>query len=212
MNSTTGSKTLKEELERTGALIFDKDDVPLDETQWQTLELLAGQSDYEHVIGGDAGEGHSVYVSRFVNDVVTPIDLLPQASAVKEIVMSDVMLSFYQDFIGNKPLCLRRCQANLLKNHDFIGGHIDQHSNADYIASVVFHFNSDYEGGDFVSQPKTDGELKFHPKPHSVVVNRGDVWHEVEPVVSGERRTLACFLSGQFGKSRRSRKEFEVSS
>lgn len=201
---------LKAEIEKTGALIFDKKDVPLSDSQWQTLEALAEQSDYEHVIGGDAGEGHSVYVSRFVNDVIEPTDLLPQAAAVKDIVMSDTMLSFYKRFTGDKPLCLRRCQSNLLKSHDYIGRHIDQHSNADYIASVVFHFNSDYEGGDFVSQPNTSGELRLHPEPYSVVINRGDVWHEVEPVRSGERRTLACFISNQFGKSNHGRLAFEV--
>jgi len=212
MSKTLNNEKLKEAFVRTGALIFDQNDVPLSETQWDSLESFTRQSDYEHVIGGDAGEGHSVYVSRFVNDVVEPADLLPQASAVKEIVMSDAMMSFYQSFIGDMPLCLRRCQANLLKDHDFIGRHIDQHSNIDYIASVVFHFNSDYSGGDFVSQPNTAGEIKFHPEPHSIVVNRGDVCHEVEPVVAGERRTLACFLSGEFGKSHRSRLEFEVAS
>ena len=201
---------LKGEIKQTGALIFDKKDVPLSDSQWQSLESLAGQSGYEHVIGGDAGEGHSAYVSRFVNDVVEPTDLLPQAAAVKEIVMSDAMLSFYKRFAGDKPLCLRRCQANLLKRDDYIGRHVDQHSNEDYIASVVFHFNSDYEGGDFVSQPGTPGELRFHPEPYSVVINRGDVWHEVEPVLSGERRTLACFISNQFGKSSGGRLAFEV--
>lgn len=205
------SERLKQKLEKTGVLIFDKNDVPLNESQWQVLESVSRQVNYEHVIGGDAGEGHSVFVSRFVNDVIEPTDLQPQAPAVKAIVMGENMLSFYRHFIGDSPLCLRRCQANLLKKNDFIGRHIDQHSNADYIASVVFHFDSDYEGGDFVSQPDTISEIKCHPKAHSVVVNRGDIWHEIKPVVSGERRTLACFLSNQFGKSRQGRKAFEVS-
>ena len=211
MSNVTNNQKLKEELEQTGALKFDASDVPLSETQWQMLETLAKDSEYKHVIGGDAGEGHSIYVSRYVNDVIEPTDLQPVANAVREIVMSDEMVSFYQQFIGDKPLCLRRCQANLLKSKDFIGRHIDQHSNADYIASVVFHLDSNYKGGNFVSLPQTESELKIHPKPHSVVVNRGDVWHEVEPVISGERRTLACFLSGEFGKSRHGRQAFEVS-
>lgn len=203
---------LQRELTETGALLFSGDDVPLTETQWQALEATSREADYEHVIGGDAGEGHSVYVSRFVNDVIAPVDLQPRALPVKEIILSQRLMAFYQQFLGPKPLCLRRCQANLLKADDYIGRHIDQHSSPDYIASVVFHFDSDYQGGDFVSQPHTDSELKVHPKPHSVMVNSGSVWHEVEPVVSGERRTLACFFSNQFGNNTQHRKEFAVSS
>lgn len=202
---------LKEKLDRSGALIFGSGEVPLGAEQWAQLETIARQVDYEHIIGGDAGEGHSVYVSRFVNDVVEPVDLQPQANTIKNIVMNDDMQLFYKSFLGGEALCLRRCQANLLKKSDYIGKHIDQHSNPDYIASVVFHFDSDYQGGDFISQPDSVNETTFHPKPHSVVVNNGHCWHEVEAVVSGERRTLACFFSNQFGRSQNNRQEFEIS-
>lgn len=203
---------LKLQLEQTGVLQFDATDVPLSNTQWMELETISQQVDYEHIIGGDAGEGHSVYVSRFINDVIAPVDLQPIATRIKDITMSDSMLRFYQRFIGSQNLCLRRCQVNLLKKDDYIGKHIDQHSNPDYFASVVFHLDSTYEGGDFISQPDTSNSKVLHPVAHSVVINAGHVWHEVKPVSSGERRTLACFLSTSFGESERPRLDFDVSS
>ena len=202
---------LKQQLQQTGALQFDAADVPLSQTQWLELESISQQVNYEHIIGGDAGEGHSVHVSRFINDVTEPVDLQPIATRLKAITMSETMLRFYQRFTGTQKLCLRRCQANLLKTDDFIGKHIDQHSNPDYFASVVFHFDSAYEGGDFISQPDSIKKKTFHPVAHSVVINAGHVWHEVKPVSAGERRTLACFLSTSFGKSRRPRLDFDVS-
>ena len=51
MSNVTNNQKLKEKLERTGALKFDESDVPLSEAQWQMLETLAKDSEYEHVIG-----------------------------------------------------------------------------------------------------------------------------------------------------------------
>ena len=58
-----------------GTLLFSEKEIPLSEKEWQRLEQLVNTVEYEHVVGGDAGEGHSVHVCRFFNDVDKPTAL-----------------------------------------------------------------------------------------------------------------------------------------
>jgi hypothetical protein len=193
-----------------GTLMFVQQDVPMDEGEWRQLEKILSDVEYEHVIGGDAGEGHSVGVCRFYNDVNRPVALHDKSLSVSNIVMSQKMRDFYKNFTGTDNLCLRRCQANRLHKGDYIGVHKDQDSNPSYIATVVFHFGSNYSGGHFVSHDKTRGDKSYGPENRAVLVNNCSIPHEVSAVVAGERKTLACFLSKEFGNSRNSRQEFCV--
>jgi len=108
-------------------------------------------------------------------------------------------------------LCLRRCQANLLLPGDYIGLHKDQDSNPDYIATVVFHFGEDYQGGDFVTHHAQRGTRSYRPAGRCVLVNNCEIPHEVTPVTQGRRHTLACFLSTEFGASPHPREAFRLS-
>lgn len=202
---------LTQQLLDKGTLLYNQQQIPLDEKEWQCLERLLQQADYDHVIGGDSSELHSVHVARFVNDVVRPQALHALADEVKRIVMSDKMLRFYSRFTGTDVLCLRRCQANLLLPGDFIGLHKDQDSNPDYLATVVFHFDPPYRGGDFVTHHPVRGRQHYHPPARSVLVNNCEIPHEVTPLSQGRRRTLACFLSTEFGESPHHRQSFKLS-
>lgn len=195
-----------------GTLMYAGDEIPLNTAEWQQLRALLQDLKYDHVIGGDAAENHSVHVCRFYNDVVKPEALHARSAQVHALVMSPKMRRFYRRFTGTDELCMRRCQANLMHKGDYIGIHKDQDSNPDYIATVVFHFADNYQGGDFVTHDANAGSKHFHPHAITMLVNNCTIPHEVTPVEYGERLTLACFLSTEFGPSRNTRKDFRVAS
>ncbi|HHO58941.1 MAG TPA: 2OG-Fe(II) oxygenase [Thiotrichales bacterium] len=194
------------DIEERGTLVFENSELPLTPMEWQQLESLVAQSPFEHIIGGDAGESHSVHVSRYYNDVEEPVALNAIAPAIADIVMSPKMRRFYARFTGTETLCLRRCQANKMLAGDFIGMHKDQDSSPDYYATVVFHLDSAYTGGHF----ETCDQRRYRPARHMALVNNCSISHQVTPVESGTRLTLACFLSPSFAPSRRPRKNFRV--
>ncbi len=195
------------DVEKQGTLLFNEKEMPLTPDEWLELESLLDKSDFEHIIGGDANESHSVWVSRYFNDVDEPKALSSIAKEVEQIVMSPKMRRFYAKFTGTEKLCLRRCQANKMYSGDFIGMHKDQDSSPEYFATVVFHLDCDYEGGAF----ETCDQRQYRPERHMALVNNCSISHQVARVESGMRLTLACFLSKSFGASSNlSRYEFRV--
>lgn len=194
-----------------GTLIYVEDEVPLDDLEWKVLENLVRSANYDHVIVGDSEEEHSVHVARYINDVEKPVNLSTISGDITRIVMSEKMRDFYARFTGTSQLCLRRCQSNLLTEGDYIGLHKDQDSNPDYVATVVFHFESAYEGGDFVTHHPEHGFNAYHPGHRTLLVNNCEIPHQVKPVTEGKRLTLACFLSLNFGDSTTERHDFKLS-
>jgi len=186
------------DIEQQATLLFEEGEIPLNKKEWFQLADLLAKSEYEHIIGGDENENHSVWVSRYFNDVVSPEALNPLSSDIEAIVMSTKMRAFYQRFTGTKKLCLRRCQANRLFQGDYIGVHKDQDSSPDYLATIVFHFSENYSGGYFQTDDTDNHHRLYKPRVHMALVNNCSVAHQVTKVESGERLTLACFLSRSF--------------
>lgn len=194
------------DLNQQATLLFEEDEIPLTQTEWQQLADLLARSEYEHIIGGDANEGHSVWVSRYFNDIASPEALNDLSEHIEAIVMSPKMRSFYKGFTGTDKLCLRRCQANRLQKGDYIGEHKDQDSSPDYLATIVFHFSDAYIGGCF----QTSEQQSYKPKARMALVNNCSVPHQVTKVESGERLTLACFLSTSFAVNKKLRSTFII--
>ncbi len=194
-------------IEKQGTLIFDEASLPLTKEEWQQLEALVANSTFEHIVGGDANESHSVWVSRYFNDIDQPEALTEKAKDIEQIVMSPKMLDFYARFTGTEKLCLRRCQANKMFGGDFIGMHKDQDSSPEYYATVVFHLDCEYEGGFF----ETCDNRRYRPGRHMAMVNNCSISHQVATVTAGTRLTLACFLSKSFSpSSNKNRYDFRV--
>ena len=63
------SNVAAQKFDEQGTLLFGKNEIPLSDQEWQQLEELINQAEYEHVVGGDAGEGHSVKVCRFYKQI-----------------------------------------------------------------------------------------------------------------------------------------------
>jgi predicted 2-oxoglutarate/Fe(II)-dependent dioxygenase YbiX len=201
---------LIEQFQEQGYVVLQRDEIPLSAPQWDQLQALLNRMDYAKVVGGDTGDAHSVWVGRFVNDVEKPQSLHALTDSVLNIVMNDAMHTFFSQFVGSYPLCVRRCQANRLLSEDFIGYHIDRDTTPDYYATAVFQLSEGYSGGEFVLYHPEQGE-KIVPLPkYSVLLNRGDIPHEVMPVKSGVRLTLACFFSTNFGVTRKPRSAIKI--
>jgi hypothetical protein len=208
MNTATDNTSF--DLEEQSTLVFDEQDLPLSRQEWQQLSRLLAESEYQHVVGGDANESHSVWVSRYHNDITTPQAINPLSADIEAIVMSPKMREFYRRFTGTSKLCLRRCQANRLRKGDYIGLHKDQDSSPDYLATIVFHFSESYTGGYFQTGSDNQQSRCYKPQAHMALVNSCSIPHQVTPVESGERLTLACFLSTSFSENKKSRYAFKI--
>ena len=200
----------EQQFEEKGTLLFNEVEIPLTQEEWQRIENLLDEVEYEHIVGGDAGEGHSVWVCRFYNDIEKPVALHPRSQEISDIVMSPKMKAFYRQILGTDELCMRRCQANKLHKGDYIGNHVDQDSNPDYFATVVIHCDSEYRGGEFITHDQQRGDHSFSPYKRAVLINDCSIPHEVSMVESGKRKTLACFMSRNFAESDHHRKNFRV--
>lgn len=196
-----------------GSALIPAAEIPLNAEHWDRIHALLDQVRYEKVVGGDTGDRHSVWVGRFVNDVAQPQALSEHTQALLDIVMSDTMQIWYQQYMQTpEALCLRRCQANKMLPGDFIGYHIDQDTTPDYDLTFIFQLGESYAGGDFVVHHPNRGRESFHGPRGSIMVNRGDLPHEVTPVLAGCRKTLACFLSRNFGATRVPRQAIKIQS
>jgi len=198
------------DIEQQSTLMFEESEIPLNKKEWSRLADLLAKSEYEHIIAGDANENHSVWVSRYFNDAVSPEALNPLSGDIEAIVMSAKMRAFYRRFTGTKKLCLRRCQANRLYQGDYIGVHKDQDSSPDYLATIVFHFSENYSGGYFQTDDLDNPSRRYKPCAHMALVNNCSVPHQVTKVESGERITLACFLSTSFAPNKISPSTFKI--
>lgn len=216
MNQFTDTRTLRaadqlaDEFSQHGALLISADELPMSETDWQQLDTILSAMDYEKVVGGDTGDAHSVWVGRFVNDVNLPEHLHPMTDKVLDILMNDKMHDFFSEIIGASPLCVRRCQANRLLEGDFIGYHVDQDTTPDYMATAIFQLSGEYQGGDFIVHHPENGDIPMNFPKFSVLLNRGDIPHQVTSVQQGMRSTLACFFSTNFGPTQKPRTEIKV--
>lgn len=206
------------DIEQQATLLFTQQEIPLTPREWDQLATILARSEYQHIVGGDADESHSVWVSRYFNDVDSPQALSDFSKQIESIVMSPKMRAFYQQFTGTEKLCLRRCQANKLYTGDFIGLHKDQDSSPDYFATIVFHFSDNYVGGYFQASNQISNQAgniagkkqRYKPEAYTALVNNCSIPHQVTAVESGERLTLACFLSTAFHANKNKPRAFKV--
>jgi hypothetical protein len=203
---------LAKEFTENGAVVIRREEIPLSAAQWQAVETLVRDIDYAKIVGGDTGDAHSVWVGRFVNDVERPQLLHEASERILALLLNDAMHQFFARIIDAQPLCVRRCQANRLFEGDFIGYHVDRDTTPDYLATAVFQLSEGFEGGEFRLFHGQRGEYTVELPKYAVLLNRGDIPHEVLPVKHGMRQSLACFFSTNFGPTRKTRSDFKIES
>ncbi|MGD8566500.1 MAG: 2OG-Fe(II) oxygenase [Gammaproteobacteria bacterium] len=207
---TRATEQLAHQFEADGAVVILRDEIPLSTEQWRSVEAIVRDIEYARIVGGDTGDAHSVWVGRFVNDVDRPQLLHDSSEQLLNVLFSDPMQRFFGQIIGAQPLCVRRCQANRLFVGDFIGHHIDRDTTPDYLATAIFQLSDAFEGGEFVLYHPERGQYTVNLPKYSLVLNRGDIPHEVLPVQHGMRQSLACFFSTNFGPTHKPRTDFKI--
>ena len=98
---------------------------------------------------------------------------------------------------------LRRVQFNQIRKGCFVGYHLDNDSNPDYIAAVAIQFGKNYSGGKFRVHQNKKKYIDYAPLQKSVIISNCAYPHEVTKVTKGNRKSLVFFISKNFGKNKR---------
>jgi hypothetical protein len=198
----------RDDLVRKGAVVFDETDRPYsDEEIAEIIDLCNGLP-----IAKGIGENNLVQCGRILID---PVDVALIANPdsdrrVLDQVSADRILSILQkaaaiqrcrEMLGAPYLVIRRAQTNVISAGGYIGLHTDSESNPEYLANVVIGLTDEYSGGDYVIHHGSRSQA-FRLRRGTVLISLNDVPHEVTPVSSGLRCTLAFFLSAKDAPTR----------
>jgi predicted 2-oxoglutarate/Fe(II)-dependent dioxygenase YbiX len=198
-----------EEIKQKGHILLVGDKCPLTINEFKEIEKITSCIKYERISKGDAGDSHRLQVARFRLDIDEPEDLSPLSTNLMDILNSEKMKLFYRSVTNFDTTCIRRAQSHILGKGDYVGIHIDGEGNSekypgshlDYKYAIVLHFRLTYEGGDTVLYP-TGNKKQIALPEYSMLIIPGSLPHEVLPIKEGERKSLAYFLSDNFGPSK----------
>lgn len=179
-----------------GYLVLQHQELPFSRAEWNSLTALALDDSrrFEIVTSGDTTEPTDVLVHRILRDGDPPQADDPElAKAVLGIVGSPERLAFYERVLGEEDLMIRRAQAHILGTAGFIGRHRDSESSPHYLAAVVLQLRPAGSGGAFAvygvdDQPKVIDRF-------AMLMTDAELPHEVLPVQSGQRSSLAFWLA-----------------
>jgi predicted 2-oxoglutarate/Fe(II)-dependent dioxygenase YbiX len=90
---------------------------------------------------------------------------------------------------------LRRVQAHVLEPGNFLDPHIDNGANPLWDISTICGFESASQGGTLVVEAEDGSKISYDGSAGTVVLFRANLRHEITRVISGQRRTLACWYS-----------------
>jgi predicted 2-oxoglutarate/Fe(II)-dependent dioxygenase YbiX len=93
-----------------------------------------------------------------------------------------------------------------METGSFIGLHLDQDSNPDYLVAIVIQFGEKYEGGEFVLKREEAESISYKPQKHTTIISDCSIPHEVTRITKGNRKSLVYFLSKHEGLNRRYKK------
>ncbi len=185
------SVNLGSNLIKNGYELVLEPDIPLTNNEWSRLELLTEQKNlaYTQPEMGDTKEELSLNVFR----IKIAGDNKIYHEELMSLVASPKMLDFYRKICGNSKLIIDRCQAHLYKENDFIARHVDRESYQAYLYSLLFSVSHQFTGGEMVVY-SNQGTTKFKIPMHAILFGDSAVPHEVLPIKSGIRKTIALFL------------------
>jgi len=178
-------------LQKNKYLLIPKENIPFTKEEWERLNFFTEEQNlpYSKVNKGDTHEAVSANVFRIKlagNDSILHEDLM-------NILGSSKMLNFYRKIANNDQLIIDRCQAHLYKENDFISRHIDRESYSGYLYSILLAISEDFTGGEIILYGENTAD-KFAIPYQSILFADSNIPHEVLPVKSGVRKTIALFL------------------
>jgi 2OG-Fe(II) oxygenase superfamily len=189
-------KSLADQFRQTGYLAFGSHDCLFSLEERASIRHLAMNDPDRFVVvtTGDTDEAVSVRVHRLLIDGDKPraTDAV-LVDALLAIVAAPSKLALYETILASDPLVVRRMQAHVLAEGEFIGRHRDSESSKRYLAAVIVQLNAAEAGGGFAIYPPDRPTLLLHD--FTVLVTDAELEHEVRPVIAGRRCTLAFWLA-----------------
>jgi hypothetical protein len=189
-------KSLADQFRQTGYLAFSPHDCLFSPEERASIRHLAMDDPDRFVVvtTGDTDEAVSVRVHRLLIDGDKPhaTDAV-LVEALLAIVAAPSKLALYEKILASDPLVVRRMQAHMLAEGEFIGRHRDSESSKRYLAAVVVQLNAAEAGGEFAIYPPDRPTLLL--RDFTVLVTDAELEHEVRPVIAGRRCTLAFWLA-----------------
>jgi hypothetical protein len=178
-------------LQKNKYLLIPKEIIPLTKEEWELLKFLTEEQNLQYFKAktGDTKEALSMNVFR----IKLAGDDRVLHEGLMNIIGSSKMLNFYREIANNDQLIIDRCQAHLYKEKDFISRHIDQESYSGYLYSILLAISEDFTGGEILLY-KENRVDKFTIPYQSILFADCNLPHEVLPVESGIRKTIALFL------------------
>lgn len=190
------NQTRPSHFQQTGYAVFGADDCPFVSDELIAIRGLAADDAERFVLvtTGDTDEAASVNVHRLLIDGDPPAATNEQrVEALLAIVAAPDKMAMYRDILGSGPLMVRRMQAHILTEGEFIGRHRDSESSDRYLAAVVVQLERAAAGGAFAIYPPGSDALLL--SDFTVLVTDAELEHEVLPVTAGRRCTLAFWLA-----------------
>jgi hypothetical protein len=179
-----------------GAIMIPRG-VVFDDAELEYLIELQQFIPEEHVQVGDVGDTHDLYIRRFMHDRAGEVPERvhqPYSDQILDLLSDERRTAFFTDQIEpGAELFIRRAQYNRLVRDSFVGMHVDADSNPGFALSVVVQLGREFGGGEFVAFPEGRPEVVLEPTFGSVILLSPDTPHEVRPVKSDQRVSLAYF-------------------
>jgi hypothetical protein len=181
---------IKSQLYIKGAVVIPEISLPFSNDEKRVLDQFTEHEslDYQIINKGDTDEDTSLNIARVKTRNNNNIGNLK----LYNILNSKNFSRFLYNVTGEKNFHLDRIQSHIFYTHDFIGKHVDSLSVPSYIYSGVIHFNSEYEGGEFVAY--LDSATTIKPDGFSLILFNSHIPHEVKKITKGRRKTLVFFL------------------
>jgi hypothetical protein len=171
---------------------------------WDSLEAAVARLPMVHQTRGDIAD-HRLDVGMIVSNNPRPRLVCSEGREIVKLVQRPRMLALYQELAGHqRPLHLRRVQANRMRGGNYNRRHRDRDDDPDYTMAAVFYFTDPrgFTGGELTFP---DSGERLQPGRRDVVFMRADVLHELTPVTRAvvPRLCLVLLMGEHDGPNRR---------
>ncbi|MBN9413176.1 MAG: 2OG-Fe(II) oxygenase [Candidatus Paracaedimonas acanthamoebae] len=189
------------------AILINKAELPITSKEWQSLENIVHNAEYEAPKKGDTNEHLSLKVMR----AKKPGDPINYNEPLLKLLLKPELCCYLQQRLEMKSYFVDRVQIHHYQEGDFISMHCDNDSCPDYKFSLVLHMTEEYEGGEFRVQDKNKNIKSFRAPKHTLLITSSALSHEVTRVMSGERKVIVWFISEKDLTQKKS-SEFRIAS
>lgn len=183
--------SLKEILSSEGSCLLPANNLFLAVDQWKTLNYMVDKLEHKKIYK----KGAQAPVSYKASKIKLPKRNAVQDKVIYDVVTSIQMTSLVRALTGINHFSVDRCESHLCEEGDFIS--IDwtkgNFGGSHYVFCLLLDGN--YTGGQHVIYKPDREENIYSPKSGDIVISSCDCFHEVKPVMSGERKHV--FISIQ---------------